>query len=77
MYMPDPRDVSALATLVQRVVNESGNPMDFDALAWTTNWLDRPLPALGGARPAEYMATSEGRALVETLVMRMQSGAYS
>ena len=77
MKMLDPRDVSALATLVQRVVDESGDPVGFDALAWTTRWLDRPAPALGGARPAELMATSEGRALVAALVLRMQSGAYS
>jgi len=77
MGKPNRRDVSALATLVQQVVDESGDPLGFDALAWTTRWLDRPLPALGGARPAEYMATQEGRALVETLILQMQSGAYS
>lgn len=73
----DPRDVSALAALVQRVVDESGDPVGFDALAWTTRWLHHPVPASGGACPAEYMATPEGRALVETLILRMQSGAYS
>jgi uncharacterized protein (DUF2384 family) len=72
-----PRDVSALAALVQRIVDESGDPVCFDAVAWTTRWLGRPLPALGGARPAEYMATPEGRAVIETLILRMQSGAYS
>lgn len=77
MNLPDPHHVLALATLVQRLVDESGNPLGFDALTWTKHWLDRPVPALGGARPAEYMATAEGRALVETLVLRMQSGAYS
>lgn len=77
MGSADPRDVSALAALVQRVVDESGDPVGFDALAWTTRWLHRPVPALGGACPVEYMATPEGRALVETLLMRMQSGAYS
>lgn len=73
----DPDDVAALAKLVQRVVDESGSSLGFDALAWTTRWLDRPAPALGGARPAEYMSTSEGKALVAALVLRMQSSAYT
>lgn len=77
MNLPDPRDVSALAELVQRIVSESGDAAGFDALTWTTRWLQRPSPALGGACPAEFVATSEGRALVAPLVMRMQSGAYS
>jgi uncharacterized protein (DUF2384 family) len=77
MGSADPRDVSALAALVQRVVDDSGDPVGFNALAWTTRWLHRPVPALGGACPAEYMATPESRSLVETLIMRMQSGAYS
>lgn len=77
MSQLDPRDVSALAALVQRIVEESGDPVCFDAVEWTTRWLDRPLPALGSARPAEYMTTPEGRAVIETLILRMQSGAYS
>lgn len=73
----DARDVSALAAIVQRLVNESGDPVGFDALVWTKCWLHRPAAALGGLCPAEYMTTPEGRALVEQLIMRMQSGAYS
>ena len=66
MNLPDPRDVSALATLGQRIVPESGDPVDFDALMWTTRWLHRPVQALGGPCPAEFTATAEGRALVAT-----------
>ncbi len=77
MRVPKSRHVSALAKVVQRIVAESGNPVGFDALSWTQRWLERPAPALGGARPADYMSTSEGRAVVEALIMRMQSGAYS
>lgn len=73
----DARDVSALAALVQRIVNESGDPAGFDALVWTKRWLHRPAAALGGSCPAKYMTTPEGRALVESTIMRMQSGAYS
>lgn len=71
------RHVSALVALVQRVVDESGDPVGFDARAWTTRWLRRQMPALGGACPAEYMATPDGRALLETVIKRMQSGAYN
>lgn len=77
MARVDPRDVSALAAVVQRVVDESGDAVGFDAYAWTERWLDRPIPALNWARPVQYMATPEGRALLKVLVLRMQSGAYS
>lgn len=73
----DPSDLTALAALVQRMVEESGDPTGFDALSWTTQWVQEPLMALGGARPAEYMVTPEGKGLIETLVRRIQSGAYS
>lgn len=52
MSTADPRDVSALAALVQRVVDESGDSTGFDALVWTTHWLHQPASALGGARRA-------------------------
>ena len=77
MRSVDPRYVSALASLVQRVVEESGDPEGFDALAWTSRWLRRPEPALGGDRPAQYMSTVEGRELIKTLILRMQSCAYT
>lgn len=70
-------DVLELTSLVQRIVDESGDSLGFDALAWTAHWLARPLPALGGAHPADFMETVEGRALVKQLIMRMQSGAYA
>jgi uncharacterized protein (DUF2384 family) len=76
MEQVDPRHVSALVALVQRIVDRSGDPEGFDAASWTASWLSHPVPALGGACPNAYMGTSEGRALVEALVMRMESGAY-
>ena len=40
--------------------------------------LDREAcPALGGKTPNEFMGTEDGRALIENLISRMQSGAYS
>lgn len=53
----DPSYVNSLAALVQRLVDESGDPVGFDARAWTVAWLHEPMPALGGARPLDYIAT--------------------
>lgn len=62
---------------VQAMVAESGEPKGFNAAQWLARWLERPLPALGGQRPAELMDTPEGQGLVSQLLARMQSGAYS
>lgn len=73
----DPQHIAALAAVVQRIVNESGDPKGFDALDWTSTWLHESVPALGGARPIEYMGTPDGRMLIESLILQTQSGAYS
>ena len=62
---------------VQTMVEESGDPTGFDAAAWTARWLNEPLPALGEAKPAEFMGTMEGQRLISNLLARTQSGAYS
>ncbi len=62
---------------VQRMVEESGQPEGFDAAAWVARWMDRPVPALGGMKPAELMDTAEGQGIVSNLLSRAQSGAYS
>ena len=62
---------------VSTIVGESGDPEGFDAAKWVAAWLDRPLQALGGRRPAELMDTADGRGLVSDLVARMQTGAYA
>ena len=69
--------MARLVGQVQAMVEESGDPTDFDAPAWTATWLDRPLPALGGRKPADFMDTAEGQQLVSNLIARMQSGAYA
>lgn len=68
--------VSRLVGQAQRMVEESGNPDGFDAGAWVASWIERPVPALGGRKPAELMDTAEGQALVATVLSRAQSGAY-
>jgi len=69
--------IARLVGQAQSLVQESGGPPDFDAARWLADWLDRPLPALGGQRPAELMDTAEGRALVSDLLAQQQSGAYA
>jgi uncharacterized protein (DUF2384 family) len=59
------------------MVDESGDPRGFNAAEWVAQWLDAPLQALGGRRPAELMDTAEGQAIVANLLERIHSGVYS
>lgn len=69
--------MARLVGQVQSMVDESGDPAGFDAAHWVARWLEQPLPALGGQRPAELMDTPEGQGIVLQLAARMQSGAYA
>ena len=69
--------IARLVGQVDAMVRESGNPVGFDAAKWVAAWLDRPLAALGGRRPAALMDTADGRGIVVDLVARMQSSAYA
>ncbi len=72
--------VMGIARLVgeaQSLVQDSGGPAAFDAAKWVAAWLDRPLAALGGKRPGEFMDTADGRTLVADLLAQQQSGAYA
>ena len=71
------RAMDRLVMRVQTMIEESGNPEGFNAAEWVTRWISRPLPALGGRTPDEFLETEDGQALVENLILRMQSGAYS
>jgi putative toxin-antitoxin system antitoxin component (TIGR02293 family) len=68
--------VEMLIEMVRSMVEQSGNPTDFDSARWVAGWLFRPLPALGGATPASYLDTFEGQRLVFDLISTSQSGAY-
>jgi uncharacterized protein (DUF2384 family) len=50
---------------------------DFDATRWLTHWMEEPIPALGGASPADYMDTIEGQEMISRLLATMQTGAYA
>lgn len=65
-----------LAATVQRMVEESGSPEDFDALAWLEGWLTQTVPALGFKKPAEVLKESGGFARVQQILSGMQSGAF-
>jgi putative toxin-antitoxin system antitoxin component (TIGR02293 family) len=67
----------SLMEVVQRLVEESGNPEGFDAASWLGHWLEQPQPALGGEAPIEFLDTMAGQSLVRTLLERTQSGAYT
>ncbi len=69
--------LARLVGQVQEMVAESGDPAGFDAASWVARWLQRPLPALGGKLPADFMDTADGQSLVSTMVARMQTGAYA
>lgn len=59
---------------VQQMVAESGDPEGFDVAAWVAQWLETPLPALGGETPEKFMGTAGGQAIVTTILARMQWG---
>jgi putative toxin-antitoxin system antitoxin component (TIGR02293 family) len=65
---------------VETMLEESGDPelmKDFDAARWLTHWMEEPIPALGGASPADYMDTIEGQEMISKLLATMQTGAYA
>lgn len=69
--------IETLIGLVQDMVEQSGDPVGFDAARWVSQWLARPLPALAGATPASYMDTFAGQKMVADLLATSQSGAYA
>lgn len=62
---------------LEAMIQDSGDPANFDARAWMARWLTEPLPAFGGARPADLMDTMEGQGLVSAALEKIQSGAYA
>ena len=68
--------VARLVGRIQDIVEESGNPQEFDAVAWMSRWLAEPLPALGGVRPLDLLDTMEGQALISNTLAHVQGGAH-
>ena len=69
--------IAQLIGQVEHMVQTSGDPEGFNAPHWVSEWLQSPLPALGGHAPFEYMDTAEGRSLISGLIAQMQSGVYA
>lgn len=62
---------------VQALIAESSVVQKFDAGRWLGKWIDQPLPALGGRRPAEYLGDSAGREWVSQLLRQIQAGVFA
>ena len=69
--------MAKLVGQLQAMVEDAGNPKGFDAMAWLSQWLREPIPALGGVRPFDLMDTMEGQALVSRTLAQMEGGAYA
>ena len=69
--------VARLVAQVQNIVDESGNPLGFDATAWMSRWLNEPLPAVGGVHPLDLLDTAEGQTLVSNTLAQIKSGTYA
>ena len=68
---------AALLSQLELMISESGNGEEFDAALWLDDWLQSPLPALGGARPVDYMYTAQGQERISDLLSMLQTGAYA
>ena len=62
---------------VEQMALDAGSADGFDAARWVAQWIERPVPALGNAKPADFMDTAVGQGLICDLVAKMQSGAYA
>ncbi len=68
--------VIGFARLVGQV-EDMVDAADFDAPEWLARWMTEPLPALGHARPIDFMDTMEGQSLVAQTLAQIASGAYA
>ncbi|MGQ0599407.1 antitoxin Xre/MbcA/ParS toxin-binding domain-containing protein [Aquabacterium sp.] len=67
-----------LLGIAQDIVEDSTalEAQDFDTVKWLGQWIERPQPALGGKKPADYLDTPSGVEMVAQLLGAMRSGAY-
>ena len=49
---------------------------EFDIDEWLQDWLERPQPSLGGARPVQLLNPAEGLESVRRTLGALLSGAY-
>lgn len=66
-----------LLGIAQSIVdNSTADVSDFDVGKWLGLWIERPQPALGGKRPAEFLDTPTGVEVVSRVLGAIESGAY-
>lgn len=67
-----------LLGIAQDIVEDStaSEAQSFDTVKWLGQWIERPQPALGGKKPADYLDTPSGVEMVAQLLGAMRSGAY-
>lgn len=68
---------ASLVGQLEAMIQDSGDLTNFNARGWMARWLTEPLPAFGGARPADLVDTMEGQRLVSSALAQIQSGAYA
>ena len=68
--------LAALIGQVAALVREQGAAQGFDAARWFHKWIEEPLPALSGRKPAELLDTKEGQQVVADLIGAIRGGAY-
>ncbi len=64
------------ARLLSAIAADGNASAEFDLDHWLQEWLERPQPALGGARPAQLLDSPEGLDSVRKILGSMLSGAY-
>ncbi|MFT4103639.1 MAG: DUF2384 domain-containing protein [Burkholderiaceae bacterium] len=67
-----------LLGIAQDIVQDStaAEAQGFDTVKWLGQWIERPQPALGGRKPADYLDTPTGVDIVARLLGAIRSGAY-
>ncbi len=67
-----------LLGIAQDIVQDSTSPEaeGFDTAKWLGQWIERPQPALGGQKPADFLDTPTGVEMVAQVLGAVRSGAY-
>jgi len=67
--------LARLVGMADKIVADSGNPEGFNAAKWTGRWLNSTVPALQ-TKPCAFLNSIRGQAILEKLLLSIQSGAY-
>lgn len=70
-------DINTLTVIVEKMVNEAGDPSGFDVRSWLDHLLMEEVRALGNRRPLDVLLEPNGVEMLSSLLLRAQSGAFS